>query len=465
MPDLEFERIELNAIPTGDMPVFHASQYETMRPFIADLKWGDAEFAPGEGCWCTLTIRKTDDTLIIIDPMDIDSSEVSCILPQQAVACVGDNFCQLKVWSTEDDVDGCIACLNFILHVQPDPEAGGLTSESEIQNLETQIAEIVPEVIGNDYYNKTETDALLATKADTSDLPDMTQYYTKSATDTLLNNKADKSDTYTKAQVDSALALKANQATTYTKTETNTLLDAKVSKFQLDSDIPVGDVWAAQVEQAFDSDIGYFDKVSNRALNVYTKAQVDAIIAGLFPTKSATGAIANFSTALALPLVSCTVDAGATTIKACGANLWDEDWELGTLDGNGNWVSGNYVGPKNAQRIIGGETYYLASPSALAAWFYSSDGTPIESVTLINNRTFTPPSNACFLRFRTYQAYGTTYNNDISINYPSTDTSYHAYNGTTYPIADKDNIVTLRGVNNIFTDSGDTTVQYKDTTV
>ena len=41
MPDLEFERIELNAIPDGTMPVFHASQFETMRPFIADLKWGN----------------------------------------------------------------------------------------------------------------------------------------------------------------------------------------------------------------------------------------------------------------------------------------------------------------------------------------------------------------------------------------------------------------------------------------
>ena len=31
-------------------------------------------------------------------------------------------------------------------------------------------------------------------------------------------------------------------------------------------------------------------------------------------------------------------------------------------------------------------------------------------------------------------AYGTTYNHDISINYPSTDHDYHAYNGTTIPI-------------------------------
>ena len=31
--------------------------------------------------------------------------------------------------------------------------------------------------------------------------------------------------------------------------------------------------------------------------------------------------------------------------------------------------------------------------------------------------------------------YGTTYNNDISINYPATDTTYHAYTGNAYAIA------------------------------
>ena len=36
------------------------------------------------------------------------------------------------------------------------------------------------------------------------------------------------------------------------------------------------------------------------------------------------------------------------------------------------------------------------------------------------------------MRFGLSSTYGTTYNNDISINYPSTDHDYHAYNGTTH---------------------------------
>ena len=189
------------------------------------------------------------------------------------------------------------------------------------------------------------------------------------------------------------------------------------------------------------------NKVINTALgnkantsDVYTKAQVDGLVELVSEVSSAP--IANFNTTLALPLVDCNCKitptlTGATglTLKVCGANLWDEDWELGTLDNSGAWVSGNYVGPKNPQRIIGGETYYLSSPTALAAWYYSADGSSLESVTLINNRTFTPPANACFLRFRTYQAYGTTYNNDIAILYPSTQTAYASYQGTTYSVS------------------------------
>lgn len=51
----------------------------------------------------------------------------------------------------------------------------------------------------DDYYDKTETDALLANKADVSDLPDMTDYYDKTETDALLADKADVSSLATVA--------------------------------------------------------------------------------------------------------------------------------------------------------------------------------------------------------------------------------------------------------------------------
>lgn len=350
MPELDFERITLNAIPEGDMPVFHASQFETMRPFIADLKWGSEVFAPGEGCWCTLSIRKTDDTLVIIDDIDIDTNTVSCVLTQQSVACVGDNFCQLKVWSTsEDDEDGCIACLNFILHVQPDPEAGGITSDSEINNLTKQIKKITQQVIGDDYYNKVQTDALLDLKADKATT------YTKSEVDTALNLKADKSTTYTKSQVDSALALKADasnvytKAETYNKTETDNLLDAKANSADLATVATTGDyddlinkptIPAAQVQSDYaQADNTQVDYIKN-------KPDIEGMIADalleIMPFDTESGPIASFVTELAAPLVNVSCEVVATggngtpdnpipingyteaNITRCGVNLFDK---------------------------------------------------------------------------------------------------------------------------------------------
>jgi len=496
MPDLEFERIELNAIPSGDMPVFHASQYETMRPFISDLKWGDAEFAPGEGCWCTLSIRKTDDTLVIIDSMDIDNNSVSCILPQQAVACVGDNFCQLKVWAEENGEDGCIACLNFILQVQPDPEAGGLTSESEIQNLENQIAEIVPEVIGNDYYNKTETDALLATKADTSDLPDMSLYYTKTQSDTLLNAKADKSDTYTKSQVDTALAAKANSADLATVATTGDY-DDLINK-------PV--IPAAQVQSDYaQADNTQVDYIKNKP--DISGMIADALLAVMPVGSTGPSAVASFDTALAADLADCVTALApsltgytAVNLTACGVNLFDKtNVADGYIDDTTGAVSGGaYYKHTDYLPVVSGQKIYILTEQTSAKWgaWYDKDKNYLSGITNYTQTEVTVPNNACYIRL-TCKTDDTGNLDTFAVNYPSTST-YHAYTGNAYVIALGDTyyggtldvttgVLTVEydsslqpitpydvqlsptavraivGVNNVYSDTGDTTVQYKDT--
>lgn len=75
-----------------------------------------------------------------------------------------------------------------------------------------------------DAYTKSETDALLADKADTTDV------YTKAEVDSDLALKADASNVYTKAEVDADLLLKANAADVYTKA-------AADEKFALASDL------------------------------------------------------------------------------------------------------------------------------------------------------------------------------------------------------------------------------------
>ena len=296
MPDIDFQRIELNLIPKkGDDPVvFYASQYETARPFIADLKWGVTEFAPGDDCYAEIDIRKNDDNLVVItDDVSIDNNEVSVILPVQAVTCIGKNLGQVKIYAADDQL---IAALNFILEVQADPLAGGVTSETAIDNLTQQIEDIAQEVIGDDYYNKTEVDTLLADKADVSDLPDMSLYYTKTATDTLLNAKADKSDTYTKAQVDTALAAKANTADLAT-VATSGDYDDLINK----PTIP-----AAQIQSDYtQADTTAVDYIKNKP---DINAMIAAALLAVMPVETATGNPCTFDTDIATELQGLTAD-------------------------------------------------------------------------------------------------------------------------------------------------------------
>ena len=249
MPDIDFQKIELNLIPKkGDEPViFYASQYETARPFIADLMWGESEFEPGDDCYAEIDIRKNDDNLVVItDDVAIDNNEVSVVLPVQALTCIGKNLGQVKIYASDDHL---VAALNFILEVQADPLAGGVTSETAIDNLESQIDEI----ISGEGYLKSDDVAPVALSGSYNDLTDkptipdelseladveltspemnnslfydeaaqkwknyaglkytsfqsyMTNYYNNSQVDTLLAAKADASDVYTKAQVDSII--------------------------------------------------------------------------------------------------------------------------------------------------------------------------------------------------------------------------------------------------------------------
>ena len=55
------------------------------------------------------------------------------------------------------------------------------------------------------------------------------------------------------------------------------------------------------------------------------------------------------------------------------------------------------------------------------------------------------PANACFINVNFGAIYGGTYNNDLCINYPSTDTSYHAYQGEPISVSWQDEAGTVYG--------------------
>ena len=123
---------------------------------------------------------------------------------------------------------------------------------------------------------------------------------------------------------------------------------------------------------------------------------------------------------------------GWTQVKVtrAGINVWDEEWELGVFNNStgekipnsSNIRSTNYIGIKP------GKSYAFIKPTASRVFYYGIDKSFISTVVVpANTIVITAPDNAYYLCF---QIGGTTYNHDISINYPSTDTAYHAYQGT-----------------------------------
>ena len=237
---MAFERIELNICPAGDMPVFHCSQYDVGRPIIIDLKNGDDAFSPTAGTTFELHCRKVDDNIVTLDTYEVDGNTLTFTSTEQLCACPGDNLCEVAIYLDEL----CMGTLNFMLHVEPDPLAGGLESESQIYDLYEQVEEITEQVIGDDYYNKTEVDDLLDDKADKSTT------YTKTEVDTALNLKADKATTYTKTETDTLLGYKANTSDVYTRSQTDTLLNDKADKLTTYTKTQVDDALALKANSA-----------------------------------------------------------------------------------------------------------------------------------------------------------------------------------------------------------------------
>ena len=113
-------------------------------------------------------------------------------------------------------------------------------------------------------------------------------------------------------------------------------------------------------------------------------------------------------------------------------NIWDEEWENGSYTNGQKTTDASKVRCKNPISCYPSTTYFFAAPSNANVQFLKENGTYISSAGVLGNTTFTTPSTARYIVFNMYNAYGNTYNSDISINSPATITGYKAYNGTTH---------------------------------
>lgn len=135
-----------------------------------------------------------------------------------------------------------------------------------------------------------------------------------------------------------------------------------------------------------------------------------------------------------------------------GVNIWDEETERGSISSTTGEKtlnpSGNSLVTKNFIPVLPNTEYYLGCSSLSTnarTRFYDRSKNYIGYVNALgsginwnattgNTRCITP-ANAYYMMFELPNTYGTTYNNDISINYPSTDHDYHASNVDSHSIS------------------------------
>ena len=118
-------------------------------------------------------------------------------------------------------------------------------------------------------------------------------------------------------------------------------------------------------------------------------------------------------------------------VTRTGVNVWDEQWEQGDIafSSGANISSTSYFRSINYIPVVPSTSYYLHS-SKLNILFYDKSKSYLGRYTggLLANKTntvFITPYNAYYMRFASAVSGNNVYQNDISINYPATDTQYH----------------------------------------
>lgn len=127
-----------------------------------------------------------------------------------------------------------------------------------------------------------------------------------------------------------------------------------------------------------------------------------------------------------------------------GRNLWDEEWEHGSIDikTGDNRSSASGIRTKNYISIQPDVEYYVfftnQTGAVLKSRFYDQDKNYIgptqdDGSQIVYNIKFITPSKARYMKFATQDAYGKVYNNDILVTVKNNNL-YTSYRKNTYPI-------------------------------
>lgn len=138
---------------------------------------------------------------------------------------------------------------------------------------------------------------------------------------------------------------------------------------------------------------------------------------------------------------------GLQSHKTVGFNLWDEDWETGSLV-NGLPVSdSSRIRSKNFTPCFPNTAYNKYSHSGLVIniFWYDVNKNFLSYIGASAGQAVTSPQDAYYFKICTTTAYGGTYKHDICVNLsdPTRNGTYEPYEEHTYPL---DSSLTLRGV-------------------
>lgn len=136
-----------------------------------------------------------------------------------------------------------------------------------------------------------------------------------------------------------------------------------------------------------------------------------------------------------------------------GVNVCEEVWEDGYISASGGLYSyANAIRSKNFNKCKPGTSYcykHISTMNGCTICWYDVNKNFIARVSSDSGSgTVTSPDNAYYFKLSLYNYKSQdaqTYQNDISINYPSTDTDYHAYSGESLSVSWQDTAGTVYG--------------------
>lgn len=404
------EIIDLEMIPGGPKKTCHTSQFDNGRVIRFNLKENGQPFALSGTETVQAIIRKPDGSETTLDIANTSSTYVDLITEADTCDIAGVNHCEMKV--TEDGED--LGSGNFDMKVEEDAYGAGDvsvgTASGPIASFETDIKDDLIECI-------CEINPVQDLHGEDKPYPagGGVNLFDKS---TVVNGYIDDADG----------ELKSTSGTAYRSSD---YISVEASESYYIKTEQTGGLCGAwyDINKVYISGLTAYKNTVKTAPN--NAAYVRLTVVG---TQDQGGNIDTF--AFNYPATdtqyhpyenACPIEGHTEMdIIRSGVNIWNEEWELGTIDiytgqdvpGTSNIRSKGYIPCKP-------NTTYLFNRGSFAGNVFEYDSNKSFIQLDAGATTFTTTANTRYLRFYMGAAYGTTYNNDISINYPATDTAYH----------------------------------------